>query len=282
MKKFNIITEKDGEVLAKLILNVTMPALIISSTSTINFNPSLGLLPLIAVSYGLLMAVIAIFLFRKYTGNTRGMLSMLMPGFSVALFGYPFVEGIIGNKALNYMAMFDMGNSLCTLVIAYLVACYFSSEVSDFTIKSILKQLLKSIPLIVYMIALIMSIVGFHFQGIILNIFQTVSKANMPLCFLAMGIYINFEMKECNRNTVKILAVRYSVGLVIGLLLYYTLPLNAILREIILICLVMPPPISMLAFAVQFKFDKRFIGVLINIANIISYMLLWGIFNFIK
>lgn len=283
IKKFYIISEKDGDVLTKIILNVTLPALVITSTSTLKFDLSLGLMPLFAISYGLLIAAFGIFLFKKQSGSTRGMLSMLLPGFSVGLFAYPFVETIMGNKALTYAAMFDIGNSMTVFIIAYALACHFTSGDSSFDFKSILKQLMKSIPLIVYILTLIMSIAGLHFPGIILNISQTVSKANMPLAFLVMGIYLNFKMEASHwRNVLKVLATRYSIGLAVSLLLYFTLPIDAISREIILICLVLPPPITMLAFAVKFDFDKRFIGMLINIANIISYLLLWVIFNLIR
>lgn len=92
IKKYKIISEKDGEALSKVILNVTMPAAVISSTSTLEFDLTFGLMPLVAILYGILMTISAIVLFRKETSDNRGMMSMLLPGLSVALFAFPFIE----------------------------------------------------------------------------------------------------------------------------------------------------------------------------------------------
>jgi len=179
--------------------------------------------------------------------------------------------------------MFDMGNSLVTFVIVYLIACYFSSENSGFDFKSVFKKISRSIPLIVYMVTLAASITGFRFPDIVINISQAVSKANLPLSLLTLGIFLNFKMESSNwHNAIKVLAARYLIGLALGMLQYFALPFNDMAREVILICLVLPPPISTMAFAVHFKFDKNFVGMVLNIANVISYLLMWVIFNAIK
>ncbi|HYE82567.1 MAG TPA: AEC family transporter [Clostridia bacterium] len=282
IKKFNIITEKDGEALTKVILNVTLPALVINSTSTLKFDLSLGLMPLFAITYGLMISSFAIFFFRKQDKIDRGMLSMLMPGFSVGLFAYPFVEAIFGSRALNYAAMFDIGNSLIVFIIAYSIGGYFSSEDFSLDPKSILKQLSRSIPLIVYIITLIISIAGLHYPTPLMSIAQTVSKANMPLSFLVMGIFLSFKIEKRHWfNMFKVLGARYFIGITISLLLYFILPFNELFRKIILICLILPPPITMMAFTVKFKFNAQFVGMLINMANVISYILMWVIFNII-
>ncbi|KUO74098.1 MAG: hypothetical protein APF77_00705 [Clostridia bacterium BRH_c25] len=283
IKKYNIITEKDGEALTKIILNVTLPAMVINSTSTLNFDLSLGLMPLFAISYGLIITIFAIFFFRKQNRIDRGMFSMLMPGFSVGLFAYPFVEAILDSKALNYTAMFDIGNSFTVFVMAYSLGSFFSSESFSLDFKSIFRPLTRSIPLNVYSITLILSIARLHYPAPLMNIAQTVSKANMPLSFLVMGIFLSFRIESRHWvNIFKVLGARYLIGITVSLLLYFTLPFNEVLRKIILICFVLPPPITMMAFAVKFNYNKQFVGMLINMANVMSYILLWMIFNIVS
>lgn len=282
IKKFGIITEKDGEVLTKVILNITLPALVINSTRTLQFDLSLGLMPIFAISYGLMISIFALFFFRKQDRTDRGMLSMLMPGFSVGLFAYPFVEAIFGSKALNYAAMFDMGNSFTVFVLAFSLGSFFASDEFHLDLKTVLRPLTRSIPLIVYMITLAISVAGLHYPAPIMEIAQTVSKANMPLSFLVMGIFLNINMEKSHwLNIFKVLGARYLIGIITGLLLYFVSPFNEMLRNIILICLVLPPPITMMAFTVKFRFNVRFVGMLINLANIISYILMWVIFSII-
>lgn len=283
IKKFNIISEKEGEVLAKLVLNITLPALVISTFSSLKFDVSLSFLPIICIVYGLIMAILAVLFFWKETGNNRGLLSMLVPGFNIGLFAFPFVQAILGEKALKYVAMFDMGNSFLVFGICYILAFYFSSEETNFNIKIITNKLLKSIPLVVYITTLIINIAGFHYPDFILSTSQIVSKANMPLALLILGIYLNFKVEGGNwRKITKVLAIRYITGLAVGIFLYFTLPFEALFRVIIVICLILPPPLMMIPYAVKFRYDCRFVGVLLNISNIISYILLWIIFNIIS
>lgn len=283
IKKFNLITEKEGAVLAKLVLNITLPALVITTFSTLKFDVSLSFLPIICIVYGLIMATLAVLFFKNETGNNRGLLTMLIPGFNIGLFAFPFVEAILGQKALKYVAMFDMGNSMLVFGICYLLAFYFSSEETNFNFKSISNELIKSIPLVVYILTLIINIAGFHYPSFIISTSQIVSKANMPLSLLILGIYLNFKLEGGNWPKItKVLAVRYIIGLSVGIFLYFTLPFEALFREIILICLILPPPLMMIPYAVKFKYDCRFVGIVLNISNIISYILLWVIFNIIS
>jgi predicted permease len=282
IKKYKIISEKDGEALSKVILNVTMPAAVISSTSTLEFDLTFGLMPLVAILYGILMTISAIVLFRKETSDNRGMMSMLLPGLSVALFAFPFIEAIMGARGLTYVAMFDAGNGLSSLAMAYSLGLCYSGSNSRLDVKSIIKQIFKSVPLIVYLTTLVVSISGLHFPSIILNISQNVGKANTPLCLITLGVFLSFKMEGGNwRNIFRVLSARYLIGLTIGTILYFTLPVDAMIRQIILICLVVPPPMTALAFTVKFNYDKKFVGMLMNTANIISYFLMWGIFNIV-
>ena len=52
VKKLKIITEENGKVVAKIIFNITLPAVILKITSRIEFKVSLILLPLVNIFFG--------------------------------------------------------------------------------------------------------------------------------------------------------------------------------------------------------------------------------------
>jgi len=66
VKKLNILKETDGDTIAKIIFNITLPAVILQVTTTIQFELSLVLLPLIGIVFGFFMTFIALFVFRKH------------------------------------------------------------------------------------------------------------------------------------------------------------------------------------------------------------------------
>ena len=54
LKRINILKEEDNQVLAKLVLNVTLPALVIVNLNKAELDISLSVLPVMMVIYGII------------------------------------------------------------------------------------------------------------------------------------------------------------------------------------------------------------------------------------
>ena len=280
LKKINIITEQDGEGLSRIIFNITLPALIIVSFTDMTIEPSLFLLIFFGLAYGVMMAFLAIYFFRREDRATKGMQTMLLSGLNIGLFAYPLVGGIWGKQGIQYFGMFDVGNAIVIFGVVYLIGSYYSTEDTNLNIKIILGNLLKSIPLMTYIIVCSLSIAGFQIPGLIIHVSKVVSVANMPLSFLLLGIYLSFSLDKIYvQQIAKVLALRYIIGLGIGIALFFILPLNEMFKYTILLGLILPIPLSALAYAVEFDYDRKFVGTVSNLTILISFVLLWGIAN---
>ncbi len=208
------------------------------------------------------------------------MLGMMVPGFNIGLFAYPLVEGIWGKEGLKYFGMFDMGNALIVFGLTYLIASFYSNEQATFNVKDVMLKMSRSIPLLTYIIVCIVSLAGLKLPAIVLDISEIISKANMPLSLLLLGIYLNFTFDKSYLQRIgKYLALRYVVGLGIGLLLFYFLPFENMFKYTILIGLILPMSVATLAYSVQFGYDEKFVGTVSNVTILISFVLLWGIGN---
>ena len=93
LKKLKIITEENGKVIAKIIFNVTLPAIILRVMSTLEFNLSLILIPLIIIVFGLSMLFLGLILFRNAPREIKGLILMTIFGFNVVHLAFPLVEG---------------------------------------------------------------------------------------------------------------------------------------------------------------------------------------------
>lgn len=279
-KRFKLVSEKDGEGIAKIIFNFTLPALVITTFSTIQVDFSLIMMPVINVIFGGFMAILAIFVFKNEKRKDRGMMSMLMQGFNIGLFAYPLVEAIWGQKGLKYFAMFDMGNAILVFGINYLFACYFASDEGTVDFKSVLHKVSRSIPLLAYMITLAVNLSGFHFPTVVLDISKIVTKANMPLSLLLLGIYLSFSLEKSYwKNMARILVFRYGIGLAVGITLYFLMPFDQYFRSSVLIGLVLPITATVLPYTAQFGYNHKFVGTTTNVSIVISFILMWVIFG---
>lgn len=275
-KRVNLIKEEDGESLSRIIFNITLPALIINTFNTIVIDFSLILITIIGIVYGLFMAFLGAVVFKNEDRKTRGMLSMLVPSFNIGLFAYPLVEAIWGHEGIKYFGMFDVGNSLVVFGVSYIVAGYFSSEKSDLTFTSISGKLLKSVPLLSYIIVFVLAVSDLHFPGIVLDVTKILARANMPLSLLLLGIYLSFSLDANHlKNIVKVLTVRYLMGIVVGTTLFFIMPFDTMFKYTMLIGFLLPIPTAVIQYAIEFDYDKNFVGTVANITILLSFFLVW-------
>src|SRR5690606_31879674 len=113
----------------------------------------------------------------------------------------------------------------------------------------------------------------------VINVASTISQANMPLCLLLLGLYLNFKFeKQFLKPMIKFLTFRYGVGLLIGVTLFFLLPYEAMFRYTVLIGLLLPVASSVIPFAVEFKYSNesiRLIATITNITILVSIVILY-------
>ncbi len=205
-------------------------------------------------------------------------------GFNVLLFSFPIINGIYGDQGTLYLSMFDVGNAFIIFGLSYTIGMIFSpkndSEELDIDVKEIGKKLLKSIPLMSYAVAilinLILSVSGSPFPVFISNVLTTISNANAALTLLLLGIVLNFNFEKREWRTVlKVLAVRYGFGIMTGLIFFLILPLNDLYRLIVFICLILPPGMAVMPYTLEFEYNEKVVGMIVNISIVISFILMW-------
>ncbi|QGH37022.1 AEC family transporter [Gracilibacillus salitolerans] len=282
LKRFNLVKEKDGEGIARIVFNLTLPCLIIVTFSDVEFTASLFYLVIIAFIYGVINAVIALMVFRKHTKDIKGTFGMMVPGLNIGLFAYPLVEGLFGFEGLKYFGMFDVGNAFIVFGLSYIIAGVYAGSAGMLETRSIIVKLSKSIPLQTYLIMCLINIIGFQLPDIVVNVSSVISVANMPLSLLLLGLYLNFSFaKGYGKLIAKFLFTKYGIGLITGFACYLWLPVEEMFKFTLLIGFILPTPASVLPYAIMFGYNQRLVGTASNITMIISFVLIWLIVNVI-
>ncbi|WP_121613020.1 AEC family transporter [Mesobacillus foraminis] len=276
-KRFDILKERDGEVISRVIFNITLPALIIVSLNSVQIEPSLFLLPAIVMVFGFVSITLAFFVFRKEEKDIRGTLMMLATGYNVGLFAYPLVEAIWGSKGLLYFGMFDIGNSFLVFGLSYLVGSYYSEEGLALKPIGILKKFGRSIPFMTYIVMSLLNILNIHLPAGVIDVTSILSKANMPLSLILLGLYLSFSFdKNSIRPINKYLLFRYGFGLLFGLALFFILPYDEMFRFTILIGFLLPIGLSVIPYSYEFNFKTTsLIGTISNLCIMISMLILY-------
>lgn len=283
IKKVKVLKESDGDTIAKIIFNITLPAVIFKFTATIQFDFSLALLPFISISFGFMMAFVAILAFRKDPSFLKGAMIMTTVGFNIANFFFPLVEGIWGQAGMQYIILVDAGNGFTIFVLCYILATIYSPNNQNLKMKInykfILRRLLKSTPLISYIIALILNFAGVVFPSLISDLIDLIARANSALALLLLGIFLQFKFSKSEWiSIIKVLALRYMIGLITGLSLFFLLPsniFNFLFRIIICLSLILPVGLAVIPFSVENGYDKKLVTITVNLTILISFGLIW-------
>ncbi len=283
IKHVNLIKEENGDILAKIIFNITLPAVILKYTSTVQFEISLILLPLINISFGIIMAFIGSLITQKTPRSTKGLMLMTMIGFNVVHFSFPLVEGIWGENGMQLITFIDAGNAFSIFVLSYMLGTLYSPknqfETEKLGIKFIGKKLLRSVPLLTYAVALLINFSGITIPLFFSELINVVARANTALALLLLGIFLNFHFERSEWITIlKVLIIRYSVGIAISLSLFFSLPsppFSSLFRIIVAISLILPIGVAIIPFSVELGYNKKLTTMLVNLSLIISFILVW-------
>lgn len=279
LKRVHILEEKDGQIISKIIFKVTFPALIFVTFDTVKVEANLIYIPIIIFLYGILATFIALWVFKNEEREIKGSFLMISSGFNVGLFAFPLVFAIWGMNGLTHFSMFDVGNSLITLGIAYILGSYFSEEGLSLKPVGILKKLVQSIPLMAYIVASTLNLIQIKLPGFVIEVAEIVSAANMPLSLLLLGVFLNFKFdKQFIKPMLKYLTFRYALGLIIGVILFFMLPFDEMYRYTLVIGLLLPIASSAITYAVEFKYSLdsiRLIATTSNITVLVSIIILY-------
>lgn len=279
LKQRKILTVEHGKSTAKIIFNVTLPALIIRTISSIELDKTMLMMPVISLLFSVLPLSLVFIILKNKPAAEKGIAAITATGFNVGLFSFPLIEGLFGQEGLKYMAMFDFGNAFVIFGIVYLLG-YSLSELTDqklLTPTKSLKLLFSSIPFMSYLAAILINITKFHIPVFAGDILDILARSNMALALLTLGLTLSFNFEKSHWDViVKIVAVRYAAGISAGIILFLLLPYSRMIKLLLLFGLTLPVGLSSIPFAVEFGYDSEVTGTINNITIVASFLIMWG------
>ncbi|PUZ19838.1 AEC family transporter [Staphylococcus capitis] len=278
LKRINNLKATDSQVLSTLVLNVTLPSLVIVNLNSANLNMSFSILPIMMIVYGIVAKIIVIWFFRKYSNQMRGSVGMMTGSMNIGLFAYPLVNAIWPEKGMVYFGMADIGGAMIMFGLTYFVGSYFSEGGDQFNFKFLGKKLIQSVPLVTYIVMFTLNMSNIHIWKPAIDFFSILSKANMPLSMILLGVMLSFSIdREYLPVTIKYLCLHYGLAIVAGTLVHFFLPVSdPMIKTTLLITWLLPVGVAIIPYSIQFKYKTLpFVGMVTNLTIIISIVILY-------
>src|SRR5699024_7821110 len=126
LKHIKYFKANDSQVFSTLVLNITLPPLVILNLTGTSLDLCLSILPIMIILYGVSAKVSVILFFLKYDNHIRGTVGMMTASLNIGLFAYPLVEAIWPKTGMIYFGMADIGGAIIMFGVTYFVGSYFS------------------------------------------------------------------------------------------------------------------------------------------------------------
>ncbi|MDC7232716.1 MAG: AEC family transporter [Spirochaetales bacterium] len=280
LKRIGLVKGEDSAPLSRIVMNVTLPALILLTLTDAHLKRELIILPLIPIVIGILGYGAGLFLFRKLPPEQKGVLLMGTMGLNLGLFAYPLFRGLFGDTGVEVAALLDVGNAVAIFGLCYLAGERYAPVQSGEKrgVAGVLKVFLTSVPFMSYVVSLVVNLAGLRLPEFLISWLTILSHANQFLVLIVLGLVLSFDWRHhLSKGLIMLLLLRYSLALAAGFIFWNILPLDYLIRKIVVLSLVLPTGFSIVPFSIDFGYDRDSAGAMMNITLIVSFFMMWGL-----
>jgi predicted permease len=275
LKRVGFFRREDYQIVFKIVMNITLPCMIITSFADFEVGGSVFLLVLFGMICNFLLSVCGILMAGRRGGKQRAFNAINYSGYNIGCFTMPFIQSFLGSGGVVTACMFDIGNSLMCTGINYGIASCFVPDGEKSGVKTFFKKLFSSIPFLTYMVMLICLFVGFHIPDAVVTVTSVAGNANTFLAMLMIGMVFEFHpTKDTIRKVVWNVVIRYAVSSVFALIFYFLLPFSQEVRQVLVLVVFSPVSIMAPVFTRKLGCDESLAGVVNSICIPISILIL--------
>jgi predicted permease len=211
LKRTGFFAQKDYKIVSKIMINITLPAAIITAYANFKLNNSLLFLVLLGFICNVIMLLLGFLASRKKDRGSRAYYMLNFPGYNIGALTLPYVQSFLGPFGVIATCMFDTGNAMMCAGGSYAITSSVVGAEKSGGIKGVGKKLLSSTPFVVYTSMLIITLLGMHLPQGVINIASVIGTANAFLAMLSIGtrklvnqtenIYLKINSKGSRHRT---------------------------------------------------------------------------------
>ena len=269
LRRVNFFKEGDFAVLSKITLKITLPAAFISNFSGKQLDPSMLSFTLMALGAGILYMILGYLINIGKSKEEKAFGVLNLPGYNIGNFTIPFVQSFLGPVGVITTSLFDAGNAFVCLGGAFGVASSIKGT-GKFSIKRVVKALSKSVAFLTCITMMVLGMLGITLPSPVIQLADIVGGANAFIAMLMLGVGFKLSGDKSQIGTiVKILAVRYGVGLILAIV-FYNLPIELEARTALMVLAFSPIGSAVPAFTEEMGSDAGLSAAINSISIICS------------
>lgn len=277
LKRMGFFQAKDFYLLSKIVIKITLPSAIIANFSKISMESSMLILCVFGLACNGLLLVVAYCMNLKKPGNQKAFDMLNLTGYNIGNFTMPFVQSFLGPIGFAATSLFDAGNSVMCTGITFSLASAVNGGEEKSSVKTILRTLVSSVPFDAYVIMTILAALHLRLPKVVILFAETAGNANAFLALLMIGIGFEIHMdKEKIAEILKILIVRYGIGLAFSLGFFFLLPFSLEIRQALALVVLGPVSSVSPAFTGKLGGDVELSSAINSLTIVVSIVAITG------
>ena len=276
LKKSGLFGKLDYKVLTKIIMYLTLPAVIITGFSKFDWDPAFLLMPVFAILVNSIMLAGGYLLCRRSDDQDKKFFLLNTAGYSMGTFTMPFIQNSLGTTGIVTACMFDIGGTLMPSGINAVACSAAISEVKEkVNAAFVFKKLFTSPPFVAYLVMTIIKASGHSLPEPALLFAGKIGDANAFVCMFMIGLMFELKFQKENITKVaKMIAVRLAAAVGIALLVMFLLPLDLQIRKTLVVILFSPIATLNLIFTDKMGGDVELAGFANSISIVLSMIIM--------
>jgi len=281
LKKFGVLKKDDSALFSRIVLQVTLPAVIFSSLALQHFSNQFllmaGIMAVIEIAVIIMAWVIATML--KFKPGEKGALILVSAFGMTTLMGYPIIRQVFPGNALameEAVVTSEFGVGLLLFILGPLIAMYYGKSKLEgrFVMKSVKKFFVS--PIFVALVAGIgFSFIPFNQESQVfttfVQFFKLIGNANLLMVAFTIGLIIEFKQIK---HIYLFLGISILLKLIVKPLLAVLFTggpdFTEMMREIVLIETALPSAILTVVFAKQYSCRPDLVSMAIMVTLVLS------------
>jgi len=273
-KRIGLLKSEDSIPLNKIVINITIPALIFLAMYGADLSNISVLIPitLICIVTGSLCGLIIYLLSRAkgYSKKTKWTLVGTSTLFNSGFLGYPIVLGVFGANGLVKAVFYDMGSTILFLCLGIFFIILFGGKYT-----SIIKRTLLFPPLWAIILGIIANIMHFDLGFLPLNVLKYLSGAAIPVIMISLGLSLEVGgLKNYLGAASFVSMIRLIISPIIAFSLVYFFGLSGLGGTVTVVEAGMPSAMLSLVLAASYDLDINAAAACIFMSTVISMITL--------
>ena len=188
LKKLCVLPKEAGDILAKIVVNLTLPAMLLSASNGLNMDGSMIVYLFLGLFCNAFMLAVSYFLTKKNTPVLRGAAAMSCAGVDVGNFVLPFVVKFFPGPGVVMLNSFNIGNTVMNNGFDFVFASKLAAGKEKFGVKEMAKKLFSSVTFDTYLLIIFLNCTGLALPGRVMQVVDVIGSANLFIVMLMIGL----------------------------------------------------------------------------------------------